>query len=321
MAISMAHTDQNVARFADGLAALTGGDGAHRFGLAVSGGPDSLAMLLLAHAALPGRIAAATVDHGLRPASGAEAAFVGELCAARGIPHTVILLDALRRGNVSDAAREARYNALDDWTRRDGLDWLLTAHHADDQLETMVMRLNRASGVGGLAGVRARRGRIIRPLLGWRRTELMAIVQAAGIAPVDDPSNRDDRYDRARLRKVLATNELLDAMAVTASASALADADAALDWMTRRLRGERLKQSASFWFYDAHDLPHELKRRALIDCLRVISPDLRPRGTAIERVLTALHACKTMTIGAVRCDAVRDGMAWAFSFAPPRKGK
>lgn len=313
--------EREAERFATDVAALTGGDPAHRFGLAVSGGPDSVAMLLLAHAAFSGRIAAATVDHRLRAESGAEAQFVKELCEARGIPHITLTLDPLPRGNVSDAARLARYDALDDWAARGGLDWLLTAHHADDQLETMVMRLNRASGVGGLAGVRARRGRIVRPLLGWRRVELAAVVADAGIAPVDDPSNRDDRYDRARLRKALAKNEFLDACAVTASAAALADADAALDWMTLRLRRERLKRSASFWFYDAHDLPHELKRRALIDCLRVIAPDLQPRGGAIERVLVALNARKTMTIGTVRCDAVRDGMAWAFSFAPPRRAK
>jgi tRNA(Ile)-lysidine synthase len=319
--VALADPDARVARFARDVVALTGGGANERFGLAVSGGADSVAMLLLAQAAFPARIAAATVDHRLRAESGAEARFVSEICVARGIPHSVIALDPLARGNVSDAARVARYDALDDWAARARLDWLLTAHHADDQMETMVMRLNRASGVGGLAGVRARRGRIIRPLLGWRRSELAAVVADAGITPVDDPSNVDDRYDRARLRKALAKNDFLDASAVAASAAALADADAALDWMTLRLRRERLKQSASFWFYDAHDLPHELKRRALIDCLRVIAPDLRPRGGAIERVLAALTARKTAMIGSIRCDPVRDGMAWAFSFAPPRRAK
>ena len=313
--------ERDVARFTGNVVALTGDAADARYGLAVSGGPDSVAMLLLAHAAFPGRIAAATVDHKLRPASGAEAAFVADLCAARGIPHGIIPLEPLRRGNVSDAAREARYDALDEWADANTLDWLLTAHHADDQLETMVMRLNRASGVGGLAGVRPRRGRVIRPLLSWRRAELVAIVEAAGITPVDDPSNRDDRYDRARLRKALQSSDILDPLSVAASAAALADADAALDWMTLKLRRERLKQSQSFWFYDAHDLPHELKRRVLIDCLRVIAPDLRPRGGAIERVLDALQARKTITIGTIRCDSVRDGMAWAFSFAPPRGAK
>jgi tRNA(Ile)-lysidine synthase len=311
--------ERDAARFAGDVAALTRADSSDRFGLAVSGGPDSLAMLLLAEAAFPGRIAAATVDHKLRARSGAEAQFVADVCAARDIPHTILTLEGLSRGNVSTVARDARYDALDSWADTHGLDWLMTAHHADDQLETMVMRLNRASGVGGLSGVRARRGRIVRPLLGWRRAELMAIVDAAGVTAVDDPSNRDDRYDRARLRKALAKNDFLDSVAAAKSARALADADGALDWMVLRLRDERLTQSGAFWFYDAHDLPHELQRRALIDCLRVIDTSARPRGDAIERVLAALSTHKTVTIGKIRCDSMQGGSVWAFAFAPPRR--
>jgi tRNA(Ile)-lysidine synthase len=311
--------ERETTRFTDDVAALTGGGAGDRFGLAVSGGPDSMAMLLLAHAAFPGRIAAATVDHGLRAESGDEARFVASVCAARGIPHDILTLQALPQGNVSAMARAARYDALDAWATAQGLDWVMTAHHADDQLETMVMRLNRASGVGGLAGVRKRRGRIVRPLLGWRHAELAAIVDAAGVRAVDDPSNRDDRYDRARLRKALINNDFLDPAAAAASAATLADADAALDWMVARLRGERLSQSGTFWFYDAHDLPHELRRRALIDCLRVIDPAARPRGDAIERVLVALSARKIVTIGTVRCDSMQEGGVWSFALAPPRK--
>lgn len=311
--------DARPARFAADLAALTGASPSDRYGLAVSGGPDSVAMLLLAHAAFPGRIEAATVDHRLRAASRNEALFVGNLCAARGIAHTIIPLSGLRRGNVSDAARSARYDALHSWTDNAGLDWLLTAHHADDQLETVMMRLNRASGVAGLAGVRRRQGRIVRPLLGWRRAELAAVAADAGIDPVDDPTNRDDRFDRARMRKALARAEWIDARAVAQSAVALGEADVALDWMVVRLRGERLRQSGALWFYDAHDLPRELKRRALIDCLRVVEPALCPRGSAVERVLDALAARRAVTIGAVRCAATADSGVWRFSIAPPRR--
>jgi tRNA(Ile)-lysidine synthase len=311
--------ERESARFAEDVAALSGDGAGDRFGLAVSGGPDSMAMLLLAHAAFPGQIAAATVDHGLRTESGDEARFVASVCAAHGIPHEILTLETLPRGNVSAAARAARYDALDAWATAQALDWVMTAHHADDQLETMVMRLNRASGVGGLAGVRKRHGRIVRPLLGWRRAELSAIVDAACICAVEDPSNRDDRYDRARLRKLLANNDFLDTVAVSASASALADADAALDWMVARLRGERFSQSGAFWFYDAHDLPRELRRRALIDCLRVIDPATHPRGDAVERVLVALSTGKVVTIGKVRCDSLQDGSVWKFTLAPPRR--
>ncbi len=307
------------ARFAADVAALTGPQAGDRFGLAISGGADSVAMLLLAHAAFPGRIAAATVDHKLRAESGDEARFVAALCAERGIAHAILPLEGLLRGNVSAAARDGRYAALDGWAAAQGLDWLLTGHHADDQAETLMMRLNRGSGVAGLAGVRRRRGRIIRPLLGWRRAELAAVVAAQGIAAVDDPSNRDDRYDRARLRKALGEAPWFDPVAAAKSAAALADADDALDWVVIDLRSSRLSHDGAVWRYHAAGLPRELCRRALIDCLRMVDPDCDPRGDAIVRVLNALAAAQTVTIGRVRCSAPGDGTTWQFTPAPLRR--
>ena len=185
-----------IARFSADLAALQ--PGVDRLGLAVSGGPDSLAMLLLAAAACPGAVEAATVDHGLRPESAEEAAMVARVCAGLGVPHAVLPV-TLASGNLQSEARSARYFALAGWMEQRQLGALLTAHHADDQAETLLLRLNRASGVAGLAGVRAR-GQVpgtalplLRPLLGWRRGELAGIVAAAGMAPADDPSNRDAR--------------------------------------------------------------------------------------------------------------------------------
>jgi tRNA(Ile)-lysidine synthase len=311
--------DDAISRFRDDFARVVGGNADGLIGIAISGGPDSVAMLLLAAAAFPSRVEAATVDHQLRAASGREAAFVADLCLSIGVPHKILVLEDLARGNVSASAREARYDALDAWADSRNIAWLLTAHHADDQFETMAMRLNRASGVAGLAGIRARRGRIVRPLLGWRHAELVALVSLAGITPVDDPSNRDDRYDRARLRKALAGADWLDPLAIVRSAAALDEADRALDWVILKLRKERLVDDAEAWTYDATGLPAELLRRALIDCLRVVDPASRPRGTTIERLLTALHGNAIGTIGRVRC-AARDGH-WRFTLAPPRRVK
>jgi tRNA(Ile)-lysidine synthase len=311
--------DEAIARFRDDLLTLVGKKTDGLIGIAISGGPDSVAMLLLAAAAFAGRVESATVDHQLRAASGREAGFVGELCRDMGVPHEILVLEDLPPGNISASAREARYDALDAWADRRGIDWLLTAHHADDQLETMVMRLNRASGVAGLAGIRARRGRIVRPLLNWRHAELVDIVGKAGIVAVDDPSNRDDRYDRARLRKALAGADWLDPLAIVRSAAALDEADRALDWVILKLRNERLTDDADAWIYDASGLPAELLRRALIDCLRVVDPASRPRGTTVERLLNALHGNATGTIGRIRC-AARDGR-WRFTLAAPRRVK
>ena len=311
--------DADVARFRADFGRLAGDDPEALIGIAVSGGSDSLALLLLAHASFPGRVFAATVDHRLRRASAGEAAFVAELCGALDVSHRTIVLEKLTRGNVSARAREARYDALDGWAAECGLAWLATAHHADDQVETLVMRLNRASGVAGLAGIRPRRGRIVRPLLGWRHDELVALVSAAGIVAIDDPSNRDDRYDRARLRKALAGADWLDPGAIVRSAAALDAADRALDWAVVRLRAERLTDHADSWTYRAGGLPAELRRRALIDCLRIVDPASRPRGSTIERLLTALGRGQSGTIGRIKC-AGQNG-EWRFSLAAPRRTK
>ena len=149
----------------------------------------------MAQAALPGQIAAATVDHGLRAESAGEAAMVAEFCGELGVPHATLAV-TLAPGNLQAEARAARYAALAGWMAEQGLSALATAHHADDQAETLLLRLGRGSGVAGLAGVRASGTvpgtnlALLRPLLGWRRAELAAVVAAAGMTAVQDPSNR-----------------------------------------------------------------------------------------------------------------------------------
>lgn len=220
-----------VARFVESLARLWSDGG--RLGLAVSGGPDSLALLLLAEAAIPGQFEVATVDHGLRPESAGECATVAATCLARGIPCTVVEV-VVARGNVQSEARKARYAALGEWAEQRVLSAIATAHHADDQAETLLMRLNRGSGLAGLTGVREARFMpgsavsLIRPLLTFRRAELGALVSAAGLVPVTDPSNTDERFDRARIRRALAEAEWLDPLALSRSACLLGEAQQAI---------------------------------------------------------------------------------------------
>lgn len=227
---------QQAARFAAGLAALWPEDErSGPLGLAVSGGPDSLALLLLAHAALPGRIAVASIDHGLRPEAAGEVALVERIAGERGIPFTALTV-SLAPGNVQARARQARYAALADWAQAAGLGAIATAHHADDQAETLLMRLNRGSGLAGLAGVRGRSQieasevTLLRPLLGWRKAELAALVAQAGITPAQDPSNANPDFDRARLRAALAGADWLDPAQIAASAGHLAESLIALEW-------------------------------------------------------------------------------------------
>jgi tRNA(Ile)-lysidine synthase len=216
--------------------------GEDRFGLAVSGGADSMALLALAHRCWPGQIEAATVDHGLRPAAHEEAQMVADWCALHGVPHATLKPAGPISGSLQAQARAARYTLLEQWCVERGLDWLLTAHHADDQLETLLLRLGRGSGVGGLASVRARRGSILRPMLGMRRAELRAWCDAEDVPFFDDPSNADERFDRARLRGRLAGLDLIDPARLERSVEALAQADAALDWMTGEIAAQHLRK-------------------------------------------------------------------------------
>jgi tRNA(Ile)-lysidine synthase len=290
-----------------------------RLGVAASGGPDSLALLLLAAAALPGRVAAATVDHGLRPENAQEAAAVARLCAELGVRHATlpVRLDA---GNVQSAARRARYAALAEWAQDRDLAAVATAHHADDQAETLIMRLNRASGVAGLAGVRSRGSipgtpiGLIRPLLAWRRTELGAIVAHAQVGAAQDPSNADDRFDRARLRKALAGADWLDVPAIAESAAHLADADAALAWSAELEFGARVKRDPFGMTYR----PFAPKAIALRVVARIVTElDEAPRGRAIARLFDALVAGQPASIGALVVRPNAGG--WSFARAPARK--
>lgn len=284
----------------------------------MSGGSDSLALLLLAAAAFDD-VAAITVDHGLRPESAHEAEFVGQVCRDLGVDHTIRTLAPLGPGNVSDAARKARYDAIALWAAERGIPFVMTGHHADDQLETMIMRLNRGSGLGGLAGIRRRRGKLVRPLLGWRHAELAVIVAAAGLTAVDDPSNRDERYDRARLRRVLADADWLDPVAATHSAHALDEAEAALAWTARRYCGERAAaiDGGGIALRIMTGLPVELQRRVFLICLTRIVPTARPRGGAVGRALAALRGGRTVTLSGVKCAAA--AREWRFTAAPANR--
>jgi tRNA(Ile)-lysidine synthase len=304
-------------RFRADLERLAGGPPG-RLGVAVSGGPDSLALLVLAAASFPGAVHAATVDHGLRPESAAEAESVAKACVGLDIPHAVLRPSAPISGNMQSAARRARYALLEAWRSEQGLDWVVTAHHADDQAETLLMRLNRGSGVAGLAGIRAVNGRVLRPLLEWRRAELQTIVDEAGLAAAIDPSNRDERFDRARLRRELEGAEWLDRLAAARSARALAEAEEALDWAAGRLFAERTRSEGDTLRLDPSGVPAELRRRLLLRALRGIDPHAAPRGEELGRLLATLSQSGSATLAGVKAEAESAGGVWAFSPAPPR---
>ncbi len=178
--------------------------------LAVSGGPDSMALMVLAaewqarvaHSATA--LSVATVDHGLRAESRREAEHVASEAKRLGLSHSILPWDGAKpRTGLPLAAREARYRLLEEHARSFGAGHvaIVTAHHLDDQAETLTMRLARGAGIDGLSGMRSERPLyddspfvLVRPLLTIGKARLVATLAARGISYADDPSNGDQRY-------------------------------------------------------------------------------------------------------------------------------
>jgi tRNA(Ile)-lysidine synthase len=307
--------DAQVAKFTSAVQKLAGDD--TRVLLAVSGGPDSLAMLFLAHAAMPMRISAATIDHQLRPEALDEANFVAELCRKLNVPHAVLCPAVPITGNLQSEARTVRYALLHSQADADKCDFIATAHHADDQLETVLMRIARGSGIDGLAAVRARQGRIIRPLLAFTKTELEDICQQSGVTPISDPSNSDDSFDRVAMRQWLASTEHpFDAYRAVRTASAFADASEALEWMTDSVFETAVSNNDGDLILNPTGLPREIQRRLVLRILDQIQPGYVPRGDAADRALDTLNKGGRQMLGDVLCEG---GETWSFRPAPHRQ--
>lgn len=320
-----------VGRFRRDLEALTGGapSPARRLALAVSGGGDSLGLLLLAAAAYPDAVSAATVDHGLRAEAAEEAAFVGSVCERLGVPHQVLRADgASLTGNLQEAARRLRYRLLARWAG--DAPWLATAHQRDDVAETFLMRARRGAGVGGLAAMAGARPLrpgldLVRPLLAWSRVELASLVEAAGLVAVEDPSNRHPRFDRARVRQLLAESGELPAERLALAAANLRHAEEALamfaeqEWTLRaQVEGEGEARHVSL---STKSTPYEIRRRlakrAILQVVEAASLFASPKMERLDALVQRLDAGGTGTIAGVK--AVAKDATWHFSLAPPRR--
>lgn len=335
-------------RFADAMGQLLGPDFPTDIGLAVSGGGDSMAMLYLAHNWTHRwgvRLWVVTIDHGLRAESAAEAAMVARTCAMLGWPHTTLRWHWDGNGNVMDAARRGRLGLIDRWCGQ--LRHVLMAHTADDVAETFVMRLARGSGVDGLAAMAASRriagdfpcpppdkgehdgplpprdppgtGRaigpegftLIRPCLDMARDDLRHYLRVLRGTWVEDPTNDDPHYDRARVRQArpaLAglglTPDTLTAtahrmararQALRARAAQVWDSIGSEDRVTGTIRLTRDGMAA---------IERDTQLRVLAAALQyVASAAYRPREDALEALLDrllaggagTLHGCMVRT--------------------------
>lgn len=274
--------------------------------LGVSGGPDSVALMLLAAEWTRGRAAAApplyvaTVDHGLRKESHAEAAIVAGWAAALALPHTILVWEGIKpRSRVQERARDARYALLTSCAAEIGADHIMTGHHADDQAETILFRLLRGSGISGLSGMESSSNRngitLARPLLGRTKGELIAFCESKMHPFIKDPSNLDPAYARTRVRQLsgLLAEEGLDRKALLRLGRRAARADAALVEHTRAVTAA-LKVQREPGLYSANISAltaesEEILLRFLADELKLIRGDKPIRFDHLEALARGLH--------------------------------
>jgi tRNA(Ile)-lysidine synthase len=271
--------------------------------VAVSGGPDSMALCALAHdwaRARGGRVEALIVDHGLRPESTDEARRVAGWLTSLDIRCRILTWHGVKpRSNIHATARAARYGLLLDCCRGEGIVHLLLGHHQDDLAETLLLRLERHSGLDGLAAMAAivetPDGRLLRPLLTVSQARLRATLEAHRLPSVDDPSNYDRRYGRIRIRQMMPAlaeqGVTVDRLARTALA--MGRARRFMDEAVARfLAGAVTPRAAGFCWLDAAAYgaaPEELSRRALTRLLlHVGGGTYPPRSERLERLHRSL---------------------------------
>lgn len=289
-------------------------------GLAVSGGPDSLALMVLAaQLSEPPRMVVYSLDHALRPEAAGEAEFVVREAEKLGFPARTLRWTGRKpTTGLQQAARRARYRLIGEAMRADGIEVLATAHHLRDQAETVLMRLAHGSGLEGLRGMdlfaEVEGVTVVRPLLGVDPADLRAVVDAAGIAPVVDPSNADTDYERVRWRKILLQlAELgLTPERIARFALRVRDADRALNVMAGEPFFEIRRRSADGAVLIDRSLlisvPRAIAVRVVQRALDEIGGGRKPRALAAVELFTdrlireplraTLHGCIVTSDGA-----------------------
>jgi tRNA(Ile)-lysidine synthase len=316
--------------------------------LAVSGGPDSIAMMWLVarwrRALKQGpQLVAVTVDHGLRPEAAREARDVKHLAKTLDLPHRTLRWSGAKpKTGLPAAARDARYRLLAQAARAAGATHVLTAHTQDDQAETLLMRMSRGSGIAGLAAMARQSQRdgvvLARPLLQIPKARLLATLKKAKIGFADDPTNRDTNFTRPRLRAIMPklAAEGFDARNLTRLAARLARANAALeilvDGAERYLAlGQPDPDHAGFDADAFAALAEEIRLRLLLRRIDRVGHEGPAELGKVEALLAALDRAVAATGPAERRIALKQTLAGALVSlvdgririepAPPRRGR
>ncbi len=312
-------------RLLDAVAAAFGPRPPERMGVAVSGGGDSIALLsILARYAYEQRIElhVITVDHGLRPETKEEIKVVTGLCHKLGLQHHLeYWTNWDGHGNLQAQARDGRYTLMADWAYAHQITHVALGHTADDQAETVLMRMARSGGVDGLSAMSPRHIRDgitwVRPFLAIPRLDLRSYLQAAGLLWIDDPSNLNRDFERIRIRDALTVLETLGigVEALAQVAGHMAQAREALDWQTflaaRELADVR-NGAIALEVRRFRTLPTEIKRRLLVHCLTWLSGSTYPpRRDAMSRALEAVQTGQTITLNGCQI-STEDQTVWLY---------
>ena len=236
--------------------------------VACSGGPDSLALVhVLARLADDFRISlrVASVDHGIRPEAAEEVARVGAFASSLGLPFSPVRVEVARGPSLQGCARRARYDALLALAREHEARVVAVGHTLDDQAETVIGRMIRGAGVGGLAGIApARADGVVRPLIDCRRVDVEAHLSRHGLTPVRDPSNDDQGFERVRIRQHVLPLLVAEDPQLVAHLGELADDARALDgWIASEVDRLLAAQPRPVPVSVLRDAPRPLRRAAL----------------------------------------------------------
>ena len=301
--------------------------------LAVSGGADSLALMVLCHTwkmarSVPVSLHSASVNHGLRREAPAECAFVAALAQRIGMSHeTLAWTPAADLSNLQSQARRARYQLLSDHARSLDCRHIALAHHLDDQAETFVIRLLRGSGVPGLGAMRQEQVLddmvLLRPFLTVPKARLRASLTEIGQDWIEDPSNQQDTYLRVRVRQLmpLLASEGGDAERLAATALRMQRADAALDTITeqafqqhvQRKPGRSMMVPLDAFQSLEHDVRLRLWRKLFAACAGALYPPREERLLSLDEAFVRVaHKDRVKRTMGGCCFELADGKIWIY---------
>lgn len=279
--------------------------------VATSGGADSLCLLLLAHKwALQkgGRVMALTIDHGLRPESKSEALRVRDWAEAKGIEHVILEWTGQKpTACLQEKARQARYELLMNWCKKNQVSTLLLGHHQQDQEETFWMRLSAGSGLEGLSGMKkciVREGiTLLRPLLEFPKERLRATLRAENQAWIEDPSNQSQVFFRGRLRSFLEEEGLSHQRLNTIMKKLRVDSEFIHDALYKAIETHVYLCEGGYITLErkaVEDLHPALSHRLLSYLMQWFSGDYYPpRGTQVTMIMEKLKASSAFTAGGI----------------------